>query len=222
MIGYVISLERRPERLQGFMKQSPILEKAIQLQVHKAVDGSTIELSEELRQRVNPWNFANLNERTLRGVIGCALSHLQIWDIVKDGDEPFAIIFEDDARLLSTRPSSLITALREIPIDADLIWLSNYRRPALSRFKRCLNQALLLQPKVNFSFARWAAVTEVTTEAYVISRDFAKVASDFLRDDIGAVDEALRAKVANCPGNAFFLEPPLFRQADRSNSDIQT
>jgi GR25 family glycosyltransferase involved in LPS biosynthesis len=164
----------------------------------------------------------NLKEKTLRGVIGCALSHLQIWDIVKNGDEPFAIIFEDDARLLSTRPSSLIKALREIPVDADLIWLSNYRRPALGRFKRGLNHALLLQPKVKFSFVRWAAVTEVTTEAYVISRAFAKVASDFLRDDIGAVDEVLRARVANYQANAFLLEPPLFRQADRSSSDIQT
>jgi hypothetical protein len=69
--GFVISLERRPDRLSAFSTNVAVqLRHIVDIQPRKAVDGSILVFDDELRARVNPWNFKHMSEPYAAGVYG--------------------------------------------------------------------------------------------------------------------------------------------------------
>ena len=101
MKGYLINLKSRPDRLERFENKVKIHLPNISIELVEAIDGSNLDLTDkELIKNVNPWNFKYLSEKTLRGVIGCCLSHLECYKRIYQGDNPYAIIFEDDCAFI--------------------------------------------------------------------------------------------------------------------------
>jgi GR25 family glycosyltransferase involved in LPS biosynthesis len=91
----VINLERRLDRKQDVIKK--LLEVGIQPTFVTAVDGNKLQPSEELKKL-----FVNNDFGYRKGMIGCALSHLQLWkELVMDSTHNYYVIFEDDITLAS-------------------------------------------------------------------------------------------------------------------------
>lgn len=86
-----INLERRPDRKisvsEEFKKQG-----INDVEFYNAVDGKSLEPSYELAKL---FRFNNFNNKC--GVIGCALSHYNLWlQLMNDNDNDAYLIFEDD------------------------------------------------------------------------------------------------------------------------------
>ena len=94
MKTFVINLERRPDRRADMIAQ---LERNgfHNVEFVRAVDGQTLEPTEDLRRM-----FANNNFYSRSSAIACALSHLNVWrTFLRDTTFESVIVFEDDARL---------------------------------------------------------------------------------------------------------------------------
>ena len=85
---FVISLEKSKERKDTFDKYNS---KYINYSYHTAIDGSKI-IIEDLDKKV----FKRGSQNYSKGAIGCALSHLQLWEKCIELNKPI-IIMEDDA-----------------------------------------------------------------------------------------------------------------------------
>lgn len=222
--GFVISLDRRPDRLAEFKyKTWSALKSIVEIHRQSAIDGASLEFDAALRARVNPWNFQHCAERKWRGIVGTAMSHLVLFERIGQMTDDLVFVFEDDARIINLDLLPLLSKVSaEPPEGADLIWLNDYHRGS-TRFERIkekarIHFASLLSPR----FIRWQANTEKTTEAYMISPRLARVLVGTLTNDLGAIDEHMRA-VASQPRGLFsyYVSPPIFTQADRADTDAQ-
>ena len=94
----VINLKRREDRKKSMIEQFERENiKSSQYEFIEAIDGNELKESEELRLLFDGNNF---NYR--KGIIGCALSHLQLWNtLANDNNNDYYIILEDDLELSS-------------------------------------------------------------------------------------------------------------------------
>ena len=92
----IVNLERREDRKEETIKK--LLEAGIKTEDYdfiKAVDGKLLEPSSRLKHL-----FRNNDFGSRRGVIGCALSHYNLWcQLLNDPDNEYYIIMEDDFTL---------------------------------------------------------------------------------------------------------------------------
>lgn len=244
--GYVINLPHRTDRLAHFQSDAQKLGAEIVIEPFAAINGAALVLDDTFKSRIHPWNLTHMADRQLRGVMGCALSHLTLWERIAHLQEGMVLIFEDDARLIDPDSAHLIcSVLQSAPPDADLIWLNDYDRlrwhRRSSRLQRRLLELLdrvmgsthlsdaikrlptylhLVGGRVNFR--RWQPIAEKTTEAYLISPAFAQKLYDSISHNLGAIDEHMRGYVAQWGGNVYEIHPPLFTQANRADTDIQS
>ncbi|CAN5631117.1 hypothetical protein BH10ACT1_BH10ACT1_34420 [soil metagenome] len=127
----VINLDRRPDRLAAFdrrLQAAGAHDLVERCRRFAAIDGEALELTDELAHlfRGNDHGFR-------RGVIGCALSHLGLWEEAAAADRPF-VVFEDDAVPLpgfTERISGVLAELASLDDDGsapDLILLGRSRR----------------------------------------------------------------------------------------------
>jgi hypothetical protein len=90
----VINLERRTDRklvVSQLFKAATLTDFVF----YKAVDGKTLESTNELKTLFQGNDFGNR-----KGVMGCALSHYQLWkELVADKNHQYYVIFEDDISL---------------------------------------------------------------------------------------------------------------------------
>jgi GR25 family glycosyltransferase involved in LPS biosynthesis len=112
----VLNLDRRPDRLAQFRNEAERTGLRGWRRV-AAVDGRELRLSATLRQlfRGNDFGFQ-------RGVVGCALSHLDLWRQVR---EP-TLVFEDDVEFADEFVAGLQSAWRQVrrlDPDWDLVFL---------------------------------------------------------------------------------------------------
>jgi GR25 family glycosyltransferase involved in LPS biosynthesis len=127
---FVVNLLRRTDRKEE-------VEKAFEAagiddyEFYEAVDGSKLELTEEISSL-----FLGNDFGSRRGVIGCALSHLDLWKQLKaDPTIPFYTVFEDDITLCEDFKTKLEASKKDLE-GVDLIFLgyhvrSNYKESVL-------------------------------------------------------------------------------------------
>ena len=92
----VINLKRREDRKNSMTEQFERENiKPSEYEFIKAVDGAELEETEEIRQLFEDNNF-----NYKKSVIGCALSHLQIYNsLINDKNNDYYIVLEDDVEL---------------------------------------------------------------------------------------------------------------------------
>jgi GR25 family glycosyltransferase involved in LPS biosynthesis len=85
----VVNMDRRPDRLE---QMQPIM-KQLGATRFRAVDGKELKMTRRMEQLFNPndYNFR-------RGIIGCAMSHIQIWIELLSLTYPL-LVLEDDVAL---------------------------------------------------------------------------------------------------------------------------
>jgi len=124
--AWVINLDRRADRLESFMKANPDIAE----RVHRisAFEGSKLKLGPKVARLFAPHDF-----KWKKPVMGCALSHLEVW--MKLANERPGInsylILEDDARL---QPGwrdkwEKIQAHDCMPADWDVMYLGGILPP---------------------------------------------------------------------------------------------
>lgn len=100
--SYCITLERRPDRWKRFQDQYGI-QALPKLQRFVGVDGKKIDIRNDPRVSLLAKRNILLKERRSHeeldsaGGVGCALSHIALWQMMVDKDIPIMMIMEDDA-----------------------------------------------------------------------------------------------------------------------------
>lgn len=93
---FLINLDRRPDRLTFVKQQLENLDVAFERV--NAIDGSS--LTDEQKAFFNQKRFAlECKRKVVKGEIGCALSHLAVWQRIVAENIPYALILEDDVQL---------------------------------------------------------------------------------------------------------------------------
>jgi GR25 family glycosyltransferase involved in LPS biosynthesis len=99
--AFCITLERRQDRWRRFQDQSGI--QGLDLKRFLGVDGKTLDLKSD--PRVTTLTKRNISIKKRRsheeldtiGGVGCALSHIAVWQWLVDNDQEMVLVFEDDA-----------------------------------------------------------------------------------------------------------------------------
>ncbi len=88
----VLNLKRRPDRWAAWVKEAERVGIS-NYNRWEAIDGGTLHFTTEIEYlfRDNDFNMR-------KNVVGCALSHMNIWLHVVENKIPSLIVFEDDAR----------------------------------------------------------------------------------------------------------------------------
>jgi GR25 family glycosyltransferase involved in LPS biosynthesis len=102
--AFCINLERRPDRWAEVMAQ-PGAQRLPNVKRFLAVDGSTIDYMTD--PRIPMYTKKNIKNTTRRaheeistiGAIGCALSHIGIWEWIVENQAAVTMILEDDAKI---------------------------------------------------------------------------------------------------------------------------
>jgi GR25 family glycosyltransferase involved in LPS biosynthesis len=217
--AYLINLPRRSDRKAKFLKKNAPILPFLDVQFIEAVDGTELKLS-ELTPRIGRWNLENMNERKLRGYLGNGLSHLNCLELIARSNRP-GLVFEDDAVLFNSGSARLLRNLLSSNLPEDLVWLTNWARGA-SLVDRYLTRASILASPILTKpiLSPWNAQFEKTTEAYIISAHYAAIIAEKYRNNLGAFDEHIRGYTHDLNARAFYCRPALFRQDDRTDSDV--
>jgi len=102
--AFCINLERRPDRWAEFTAQ-PGAKQLPNVKRFLAVDGSTIDYMTD--PRIPMYTKKNIKNTTRRaheeistiGAVGCALSHIGIWEWIVQNQSAVTMVFEDDAKI---------------------------------------------------------------------------------------------------------------------------
>ncbi len=128
---YCINLDRRPERWQR--AQRAIVDAGFpSVQRYPAVDGASIDfddprLSVRLAAIVKKTHKAPLGVK--RGVIGCYMSHVALWQHIVEHGLECCIIFEDDVKFVSDFPNKLATYLSQKDLSGiDVLFFGYLKR----------------------------------------------------------------------------------------------
>jgi GR25 family glycosyltransferase involved in LPS biosynthesis len=119
---YIINLERRSDRLCKFIEtNSKELAFLGSMKRFIAVDGMKLRSTNQL-QRIFDGNDYNMR----RGMVGCALSHIQLYINLLESNHDFYIIFEDDITVTLNFEEKLKTVFSSIRmIDWDIVYLGH-------------------------------------------------------------------------------------------------
>jgi GR25 family glycosyltransferase involved in LPS biosynthesis len=135
----VINLARRPDRLESFRRE--LAEVAgprfcARVERVEAIDGRALTLTPEIRHlfRENDFGYR-------RSFVGCALSHLALWQALAASDAPGFIVFEDDVTPCRGFEGQLIELCAELEarhpaFDVLLLGSSDWRPRAEDDFER--------------------------------------------------------------------------------------
>lgn len=212
MKGYLINLKKRPDRLEKFNQEVKAFLPNIDIELVEAVDGMGLNLQDnELKKNVNPWNFKYLNEKTLRGVIGCCQSHLECYKkIIDDTNNDYSIIFEDDCCFIKGKEQIANDFLQSLPIPEKfgVIWLNEWNNTIDKTFVS--------------EYYNLVSGGAKTAEAYIVSREYAKILYDENAHNIGAIDAHMGQVYSRHPEYPNYnIKSNLFIQRNRADSNIR-
>lgn len=211
MKSYLINLKKRADRLERFNKNVKKYLPDINIEIVEAIDGSTLDINElNLKKNVNSWNYKYLNEKTLKGVIGCCLSHLECYNKIIHSENNFALIFEDDCCFIKNKEIEANEFLKKLPIPEKfgIIWLNEWINKIDTRFK-----------DINYNLVSGGMKT---LEAYIISKEFALILYNENINNIGAIDAHISQTYSrHLEYPCFNIKSNLFTQYNRADSNIR-
>ena len=139
--AYVVNLAHRGDRMDKFWATHPYLKDVAYRE--PAVYGNKLKLTGEIAHL-----FRNNDFKWKKGVIGCALSHYNIWKRLRDSKEVNSnLVLEDDAVLCKDFIHVWRQIAKHVPKDADFIFLGGVLPPNMKALP------LVTEP-VNTYFAR--------------------------------------------------------------------
>ena len=116
--AFCINLERRPDRKQAM--EGKIAKFGFPVEFVNAVDGKQLTMTDEIRHmfRGSEWHRYNC------GIIGCALSHMNLWKKLLESDDEIYIVLEDDEEFCDNFREKISHALAQVDgTDWDMLYL---------------------------------------------------------------------------------------------------
>ena len=137
--AFCINLERRIDRWQEFSAQ-PGVQQLQNVKRFIAVDGSKLDIMSDTRIPINTKKNIMTKSRRAHeeistiGAIGCALSHISIWEWIVQNQAPITLVLEDDAKVPANFVPYMNQAIENSPTLKDtsqweLLSLTNHRSP---------------------------------------------------------------------------------------------
>jgi GR25 family glycosyltransferase involved in LPS biosynthesis len=119
---YVVNLDTRPDRWASLVESEPLF-KSVATRI-SAVNGNTLQLTPII------YNLFKNNEfNWKKSVIGCYLSHIGIWSRIIKEDGDYFLVLEDDVRFVDSWLEKWDEYSKQIPKDADLLYLGGVLPP---------------------------------------------------------------------------------------------
>ena len=116
---FVINLEKSIDRWKYINKQN---NQNLNLVKFNAINGNHINKN-NIKNLIDNNSYLYKNIDKNRGEIGCALSHLNIWEIFKKSNDKYIIIVEDDVIFEQNLYKKINTYMKNAPKDWDIIYL---------------------------------------------------------------------------------------------------
>jgi GR25 family glycosyltransferase involved in LPS biosynthesis len=143
--AYVINMNRSAERLEQMMLQIPILGK--QFVRIEAINGASLH-----PELVTPQLTSFCKYTYTNSMVGCFLSHKKAWETVVRNNDEYAIVMEDDCKLISTFQTDFKHVMDElISQKPDFIYLGyfgcNYDKSEINIINRFISFIL---PKIKW------------------------------------------------------------------------
>jgi GR25 family glycosyltransferase involved in LPS biosynthesis len=121
---FVVNLDRRPDRLLKFGQRFPRVGEWT-YEIFSAIDGNKLKINGEFPESIQHL-FRNNDFCSKNSVIGCAMSHIKIWQqLVNDKDSNSYIIYEDDVEFVENYAWKLYSLLQNITFDWDILFLGH-------------------------------------------------------------------------------------------------
>ena len=223
--SYVINLRRRPDRLEGFTARYP---GAILPTVFEAVDGRDLAASGTMYEA---WT-TRLKERgvflrLINGEIGCALSHMGIWQRMLDDDVPVAQIFEDDCLFVDDYVDRFANLV--VPDDALLIYTGGRDTPYYeSEFVHAVpgNESVVAHhaPEVDGWGPAKTKDLDRWLHAYIVTQRGARYLLEHMFDHYAgrrAVDHAVLDALRSSPYTTYDSLPHICYSIEQGDSEIR-
>jgi GR25 family glycosyltransferase involved in LPS biosynthesis/glycosyltransferase involved in cell wall biosynthesis len=182
---YLINLEKRPDKLNEFIKSYPYDKENID--IFKAIDGSKLKINTPyLKNFITNYIKKNPKQKNgpNKGELGCTLSHLSIWNLIKLNDDleenDLVAVFEDDA-FFTTNFEKIWNQIN-IPNNTDFIYIGgrfsdNYLPNEINKWNKISNYVY----KTNFD--------DRTTHGYIVTKKGAKKLLNLVELDNGIYKE---------------------------------
>jgi GR25 family glycosyltransferase involved in LPS biosynthesis len=119
---FVINLDTRQDRWKSLMDAEPSLQ-SYATRV-SAVNGKTLTMNSMI------YNLFHMNQfQWKKSVIGCNLSHISVWSQITKEEGDYFLVLEDDARFAPNWMETWKAYAKDIPADADLLYLGGILPP---------------------------------------------------------------------------------------------
>jgi len=218
--GFVINLDRRPERYKQFKDQFKYV-KSIDIERFSAVDGKTLTLTPELSNRIS--KNSDSNSPRYKRIVSCCLPHINLYKkIVSEySSEPFVFVFEDDCAFINKTSQQRFDSIShnlKLPEDFYIIYLNKMNEASPTDSTEVINYKL--KPL-------WDDYTfNPTFESYIINMRYLPELIHSLENNIWKIDHSIVDVVKNKEKElnkilAYVFDPPITCQYDRSDTDIQ-
>jgi len=129
--AFVINLDRRSDRYELFKKNHPLMHLCVSR--ISATDGKKIQLTPDIVHLFHRNQF-----KWMKGVMGCALSHFNLWKQLAESSDSEYLIFEDDVKCATDFLEKFGDIMQHIPKDADLLYLGGVLPYNLDAYKTCV------------------------------------------------------------------------------------
>lgn len=154
------------------------------------------------------------------GMIGCAISHIKLWEYILSNDLDYAIVFEDDIVLTINFDEYLGKALINVPEDFDILYLGGFGGNNDSNFTYrtfCLSKKECPSYKnINEYISKPSVVTGL--HGYIISKKGAEV---LLKMTKGKVNDHIDVYINNLYKNGllnnYIVNPRIAFQTSTDN-----
>ncbi|MFC3094664.1 glycosyltransferase family 25 protein [Alteromonas sediminis] len=121
---YLINLDKSPDRLQTCSQR--LAEHSLSFIRVPGVLGAALSQQEIAAHYSSELNQQNYHRPLSSGEIGCYLSHRKAWEKIAHGKAPYAIVLEDDIKIVGSLADT-VQALDNISFEWDVIKLAAYR-----------------------------------------------------------------------------------------------
>ena len=166
LVSYVITLERRRDRLIQFFQMNK--DEMIPIKVLKGFDGKKMNPSHKIQKAFKTGDY---NYR--KGIIGCAMSHIHIWkEFLNNPSYTNCLVLEDDAKLVKNFSDKLMKTLIKYDGQYEIMFL--HYNPYPQYMKKELFFEYQDIKAEEWSIERSRRENMGSTAGYVLSREGAR------------------------------------------------
>lgn len=161
-------------------------------------------VKDRLNYTICPYNYDILSDSE-KPVLANFLTHIEIWEKIVDSKEEYALVLEDDARILDDFQTNWQILLETFPLNLDIAYLHE-------GCGMTVEKNIGIKPEVNKILYECHRRESRTCCSYIVSKKFCeRILSDLYPIALG-VDHELNYIQKKHNANVYWASPPLFSE----------